>query len=155
MNFSQEAKIQHVSKHFPCLPGKIANKPKNIPNLFNLTLLRIKQRKDLKLKVKTKSNIWSIQEMINPAGYSLPYMQIQKIKLKITKLLEKPENHLKFESINYWGNINTRGLAYYIIIGIPRNTNIRILGLEFWVSQKMKNWIKLKPVNCKMIQHAK
>ena len=67
MNFSQEARIQHVSKHFPCFPEKVLNLPQNLPNLFNLTLLKIKQKKN-NIKVKTKSNIWSILEIIKCAG---------------------------------------------------------------------------------------
>ena len=155
MNFSQEARIQHVSKHFPCYPEKISNLPKQLPNLFNLALLKKKKKKKKKIQARTKSNIWSILEIIDCAGYTIPYMEIQKIKKKITELLEKAETHKKFEEVNYWGKINTRGLDYNVIIGIPKNIKRGIEGLEFWVSQKMEKWVPLKPVNCKMMQHSK
>ena len=80
MNFSQEARIQHVSKHFPCYPEKISNLPKQLPNLFNLALLKIKQKKKKKSKPELSQifgQFWKLLTVLD-----IPFLIWKSKKLK-------------------------------------------------------------------------
>jgi hypothetical protein len=155
INFSQQAKIQHVSKYFPFLTNQNLNSSKKHPNLSTLILSKIKDRNKQGHLRQIKSNIWTIQKLIEIAGFAIPQFQLHHIKDKISKLCNQNMHTKKYEEISYWGQMMTKTKDYQVIIGIHKKLSLGLNLVDFWVSQDLKNWTLLRPVTPEMIYHAK
>jgi hypothetical protein len=155
INFSQQAKIQHVSKMFPFDLNQKSELSKIHPNLSKMILSKIKSRTLSDDVCKIKSNIWTVQKLIEIAGFAIPKFQLHLIKDQIFKLCKLHKNKKKYEEINYWGQMMTKTKDYQVIIGIKKNLSFGLKSMDFWVSQDLKNWTMLKSVSSEMIHFSK
>lgn len=155
INYSQCAKIQHVSKYFP-LQNKFGQKQSvKRPNFCDLNFLRLSQKKKSEESAKIHSNVFTMFNLIETAGYSIPTIQLHFIKKQIVKLLEINGSLKKYQEINYWGQMMTLRQDYQVIVCIPFKFSTGVNDMDFWVSQDLKKWTLLPPVDHKIIKHAK
>ena len=46
-------------------------------------------------------------------------------------------------------------MDYHVVVGLPAKLALKINDVDFWVTQNMKDWVKLECVSCEMMKRAK
>lgn len=153
INFSQEAKIQHVSKHFPFAAGAVHGPPKTRPACFDLVLSKVKS--PTRSKGAVRSNVWTLLELIETGGFSVPRLQLHLIKQQVAQLVADPHIQRQYQEVNYWGQVMTKTRDYHVIVGLRRALGLGLASMDFWVTQDFAHWTHLALAPPEVVRYAK